>query len=76
MIAPGLCTTHESLSVDGGKPAEVSISYAVELTVCLLDSPQRFGSFIENIQIATIDEQAVPLAAGGLFEDAEVDHVR
>ena len=75
MIAPGLCTTHESLSVDGGKPAEVSISYAVELSVCLLDSPQRFGSFIENVQIAAINEEAMPFASSGLFEDAEVDHV-
>lgn len=35
----------------------------------LLASPQWFGSFIQDVQIATIDEEAMPLAAGGLFED-------
>ena len=38
-------------------------------------SPQRFRSFIQNVQIAAIDEEAVSLAAGGFFEDAEIDHM-
>ncbi len=43
--------------------------------IYLLGSPQWLGSFIQNVQIATIDEEAMPLTAGGLFEDAEIDHM-
>lgn len=38
-------------------------------------SPQRLRSLIEDVQIATVDEETMPLATCGLFEDAEVDHV-
>src|SRR5581483_3148145 len=44
-------------------------------SIAFLGLSQRFRSFIENFQITPVDEVAVPLAARGLYEDAEVDHV-
>lgn len=41
----------------------------------LLGSSQRLSPFVKDVEVAAIDEQAVPLAAGGLFKDAEIDHV-
>ena len=35
----------------------------------------RLRSFVQYVQISAINKETVPLAAGGLFEDTEVDHV-
>ena len=44
-------------------------------SIAFLCLSQRLRPFIENVQVSTIDEEAMSLAAGCLFEDAEVDHV-
>jgi hypothetical protein len=41
----------------------------------LFVSAQWFSPLIEDIQVSTVDEEAVSFATSGLFEDAEVDHV-
>lgn len=37
--------------------------------------PQWFCPFVENVEIATVYEETVPLTTGGLFENAKIDHM-
>lgn len=65
-------SAHLHLAFSGNHVARKRSKIGVHL---LLVSPQWFSPLIDDVQVSAVNEEPVPLATSGLFEDAEVDHV-